>query len=49
MRLLPDENVPGPTVRLLREAGYDVESMSELAPVFLTLRCSAGLKGRGRF
>lgn len=32
MRLLADENVPYPSVRLLREAGYDVVSMSELAP-----------------
>ena len=32
MRLLADENVPYPSVRLLRKAGYDVESMSELAP-----------------
>jgi hypothetical protein len=30
MRLLTDENVPHPSVRLLREAGYDVESMTEL-------------------
>lgn len=32
MRLLADENVPHPSVRVLREAGYDVESISELAP-----------------
>jgi predicted nuclease of predicted toxin-antitoxin system len=32
MRLLADENVPYPSVRLLREAGYEVESMSEIAP-----------------
>lgn len=32
MRLLADENVPRPSVRLLRESGYEVDSMSELAP-----------------
>ena len=32
MRLLADENVPMPSIRLLRTAGYEVEAMSELAP-----------------
>jgi predicted nuclease of predicted toxin-antitoxin system len=32
MRLLTDENVPRPSVRLLRESGYEVDSMTELAP-----------------
>lgn len=32
MRLLADENVPYYSVRLLRDAGFDVASMSELAP-----------------
>lgn len=32
MRLLADENVSLPSVRLLREAGVDVASVSELRP-----------------
>ncbi len=32
MRLLADENVPVPSIRLLRTAGYEVEAMIELAP-----------------
>jgi predicted nuclease of predicted toxin-antitoxin system len=32
MRCLADENVPGPSIRLLREAGYDVEAIIEIAP-----------------
>ncbi|CAN5244924.1 hypothetical protein BH23GEM4_BH23GEM4_20130 [soil metagenome] len=32
MRVLVDENVPFPSVRQLRAAGYDVESVAELAP-----------------
>jgi predicted nuclease of predicted toxin-antitoxin system len=31
MRLLADENVPGPSIRLLRAAGLDVESVREIA------------------
>ena len=31
MRLLADENVPGPSIRLLRAAGYEVESIREQA------------------
>jgi predicted nuclease of predicted toxin-antitoxin system len=30
--LLADENVPLPSVRRLRESGFDIASMSELAP-----------------
>lgn len=32
MPLLADENVPVPSIRLLRTAGYAVEAMIELAP-----------------
>ncbi|MBV9111168.1 MAG: DUF5615 family PIN-like protein, partial [Gemmatimonadetes bacterium] len=32
MRLLADENVPVPSIRLLRSAGYVVEAMIEIAP-----------------
>lgn len=32
MRFLADENIPLPTIRLLREAGLDVESIAELSP-----------------
>jgi predicted nuclease of predicted toxin-antitoxin system len=32
MRLLADENVPYPSVRALRAAGHEVESMSDIAP-----------------
>jgi predicted nuclease of predicted toxin-antitoxin system len=32
VRLLADENVPAPSIRLLRNAGYVVEAMRELAP-----------------
>lgn len=32
MRLLADENVPVPSIRLLRTAGYVIEAMIELAP-----------------
>lgn len=32
MRLLADENVPGPSVRLLRERGLDVASVIETDP-----------------
>ncbi|HKP76329.1 MAG TPA: DUF5615 family PIN-like protein [Longimicrobiaceae bacterium] len=32
MHLLADENVPVPSIRLLRDAGYAVEAMIELAP-----------------
>jgi predicted nuclease of predicted toxin-antitoxin system len=32
VRLLADENVPVPSIRLLRTAGYVVEAMIELAP-----------------
>lgn len=32
MRLLADENVPVPSIHLLRTAGYAVEAMIELAP-----------------
>lgn len=32
MRLLADENVPLPSVCLLRAAGYDVEAVAEWAP-----------------
>ena len=31
MRLLADENVPVPSIRLLRAAGFDVESVREIA------------------
>jgi predicted nuclease of predicted toxin-antitoxin system len=31
MRLLADENVPAPSIRLLRAAGFDVESIREIA------------------
>lgn len=31
MRLLADENVPFPTIRLLREAGFDIEAIIEVA------------------
>lgn len=32
MHLLADENVPVPSIRMLRAAGYVVEAMIELAP-----------------
>lgn len=32
MRLLADENVPVPSIRLLRTAGYVVDAMIEIAP-----------------
>lgn len=32
MRFLGDENVPLPSVRLLREAGVDIESVAEYTP-----------------
>ncbi len=32
MRFLADENVPLPSIRLLREAGLDIEAVGELAP-----------------
>ena len=32
IRFLANENVPLPSVRLLRQAGYDVASMSEDSP-----------------
>jgi hypothetical protein len=32
MRFLADENVPLPAIRILRESGLDVQSMSELDP-----------------
>lgn len=32
MRLLADENVPAPSVRHLRDAGYDVEFVLESSP-----------------
>jgi predicted nuclease of predicted toxin-antitoxin system len=32
MRFLADENVARPTILLLRAAGHEIESMSELAP-----------------
>ena len=32
MRLLADENVPFPSIRLLRAAGYAVEAMIEIGP-----------------
>jgi predicted nuclease of predicted toxin-antitoxin system len=32
MRLLADENIPQPSVRMLRAAGHDVEWMSEASP-----------------
>jgi predicted nuclease of predicted toxin-antitoxin system len=32
MRFLADENVARPTILILRAAGHDIESMSELAP-----------------
>ena len=31
-RFLADENFPGPSVRLLRDAGHDVASVKEAAP-----------------
>jgi predicted nuclease of predicted toxin-antitoxin system len=31
MRLLADENVPGPSIRVLRAAGFEVESIREIA------------------
>ncbi len=32
VRFLDDENVPLPSVRLLREAGMDIEAVAEFAP-----------------
>lgn len=32
MRFLTDENVPAPSVQLLRRAGHDVAAIGELAP-----------------
>lgn len=32
MRFLADENVPLPSIRLLREAGLDIEAIGETAP-----------------
>ena len=31
MRFLADENVPLPSIRVLREAGWDVEAVAEFA------------------
>jgi predicted nuclease of predicted toxin-antitoxin system len=32
MRLLADENFPLPSIRRLRESGYEIEAVAELAP-----------------
>jgi hypothetical protein len=32
MRLLADKNVPLPSIRVLRQAGWDVDAVAEFAP-----------------
>jgi hypothetical protein len=48
MRLPADENLPLPGIRLLRQAGIDVEAVAEFAAGRQTYRCfpMQGSKGR---
>lgn len=48
MRLLADENLPLPSIRLLREAGYDIEAIAEFAAGAADWRVLAHAKADGQ-
>jgi len=45
MRLLADENVPRPSIKLLRETGHEIEAVEDHEPGSLTIVRMSAVQG----